>query len=318
MEPTHSYSATGGDVRTRLDVFLAERCPELTRSAVKNLLEKGLVLVNGSSAKAGYRLHDGDRVDVEVPQADTSELAGEDIPLDILYEDSEIIIINKPSGLVVHPGAGVRCGTLVNALAHHTRELSSVGGPQRPGIVHRLDKDTTGVLAVAKNDASHASLALQFKEHSTTRRYVALVWGIVKDDEGEIDLPLGRDVTHRKKISIRTRKSRHALTRYRVLSRYSFMSLVELTPLTGRTHQLRVHLAAINHPVAGDPLYCRRKPPQAMPKPVVDALKAIKRQLLHAETLGIRHPATGEYMEFSAPMPPDMAAVVDALEEQCS
>lgn len=318
METSRTYTVTEVDARKRLDLFVSERLVDETRSRIKNLVEKGLITVNGKSVKAGFMLRDGDRVDITIPPPPEPTLTPERLPLDVIYEDRDIIVINKPPDMAVHPGAGRRSGTLVNALLAHTRELSSIGGPERPGVVHRLDKDTTGSLVVAKNDAAHRSLAKQFKAHSTTRRYLALVWGTLKDDSGVIDLPLGRDVSHRKKISTKTRKGRRAVTKWRVRKRYGLLTLVELYPETGRTHQLRVHLAAIGHPVAGDPVYCRRKIPPAMDKPVADALKKIKRQLLHAETLGIIHPGRDEYMEFFAPMPGDMKDLVELLEERCS
>lgn len=298
----------------RLDVFLAGKLSGVSRSGIKKLLEEGRVFLNGKATKPGQKLKDGDSVSVSVPAEKPLTITPEEIPLEILYEDNDVIVINKPAGISAHPGAGVDSGTLVNALAFHTKDLSKVGGELRPGIVHRLDKDTTGVLVIAKNDLSHESLSKQFREHTTGRRYVALVWGGVEKEEGVIDIPIGRDVTQRKKISTRTKKSRAAVTHYKVLKRYPMMTLVELTPKTGRTHQLRVHLSAINHPVVGDPVYGKRKIPSHLPKEVIDELKRVNRQFLHAKSLGFINPGKAEYMEFSAPLPPDMDSFIKLLE----
>lgn len=316
METSKKFIVGPDDSGKRLDVFLTGRLPELTRSGVKRLLEEGRVAINGKPAKAGHKVRAGESVSAALPQKAPDTTAPEDISLEILYSDDDIIVVNKPYGLAVHPGAGRHSGTLVNALLFHAGRLSSLGGPLRPGIVHRLDKDTTGVLVAAKNDASHAKLARQFKEHTTGRRYIALVWGSLEKDEGSIDLPIGRDTVQRKKISTRTTKSRTAVTGYKTLKRYPQMTLVELKLLTGRTHQIRVHLAAINHPVVGDQVYGRRKPPSILPKPVLDALKKIHRQMLHAYTLGFTHPSTGEQMEFKAPLPPDMEGMIRLLETE--
>ncbi|MFQ5736390.1 MAG: RluA family pseudouridine synthase [Thermodesulfobacteriota bacterium] len=320
MATTRKFTVSGAQASGRLDVFLAGGLPDISRSAVKGLLDAGLVLVNGKKAKAGQKVREGDRVEATIPEVPEQTVEPEDIPLTVLYEDDDVIVVDKPPGLTVHPGAGRSGGTLVNALVHHMRRtggrLSGVGAPLRPGIVHRLDKDTSGVLVVAKNDRSYHALAGQFKEHTTSRRYRALVWGMVKDDTGTIDLPIGRDVAQRKKISTRTRRSRKAVTEYRVLRRYSMFTLLELTLQTGRTHQIRVHLTAIRHPVAGDQVYGKRTLPPVLSKPVADELKKIKRQCLHAATLGFTHPATGERMEFSSPVAPDMAALIRLLDEE--
>lgn len=313
-----SLTVKDGEAGERLDLFVSANLPELTRSAVKNLVVSGLVTVDGRAVKAGHKLKPGEAVEVELPEETPAEPGPEDIPIDILYEDDSVIVVDKPPGLAVHPGAGRTSGTLVNALLHHAPEMKDAGDPERPGIVHRLDKDTTGVLVAAKTPEAHRSLSAQFKAHSTGRTYSALVWGNVDDDSGVIDLPLGRDATHRKKISTRTRKARRAVTRFEVKRRYGQMTLLELTPETGRTHQLRVHLASTGHPVAGDPTYCRRRPPQTMDKAAADAVKGVKRQLLHARTLAFDHPEDGRRVEFSAPEPEDMRRVLEILEEKCS
>ncbi len=314
MAETRTFLVAKEDASKRLDLFLSDSLAELTRSSVKGLIEEGRVLVNGKKTKAGLKLKGGEAVSIEMPKPKPRILEPEDIPLDIIYEDKDIIIVNKQAGLAVHPGAGRPSGTLVNALLNRTRALSDVGGPLRLGIVHRIDRDTTGSLVIAKNNQSHLSLSKQFKEHTTGRRYLALVWGAFKDDEGTIDLHIGRDSTERKKISTRTRRSRKAVTHWRVLGRYQFMTLLELTLETGRTHQIRVHLSAINHPVVCDQVYGKRVAPPSMDKAVADKLKSIKRQLLHAKTLVIAHPSTGEEMEFNAPLPPDMAEVLELLD----
>ncbi len=314
MEKTHTLAVSESDSSKRLDLYLSERLKDLSRTAVQELIRKGLVLVDGRKARPSHRTRTGEKITVTVPEAPPCEAEPEPIPLEILYEDDDILVINKPRGLTVHPGAGRRSGTLVNALLHHTGALSDVGGPLRPGIVHRLDKDTSGVLIVAKKNQSHLNLSRQFKEHSTTRRYHALVWGKVEDESGTVDIPIGRDVSDRKKISPRTRKARRAVTHYRVLRRYPGLTLLEVTPETGRTHQIRVHLAAIKHPVVGDPVYGKRVPPPVLPQPVRVAIKGLKGQLLHAYVLGIRHPVTGKYMEFSSGYPADMEGILRLLE----
>ncbi len=315
MEKTCTFTASDEDRRKRLDIFLAEKVSELTRSSIQALIKKGFVLVDGRPAKASHRMAQGEEVEVTFPEPEPFEAVAEPIPLDIIYEDRHVLVINKPPGIAVHPGAGRKRGTLINALLNHTENLSTIGGPLRPGIVHRLDKDTSGVLVVAKTNEAHISLAKQFKDHTTERAYLAVVWGVVRDDAGTIDIPIGRDLRHRKKISPRTRKARRAVTHFRVLGRYRHLSLLELRPETGRTHQIRVHLSAIGHPVVGDPVYCRRSVPSGMPQELRQALKGIKRQLLHAARLAFHHPALKRRLEFSAPMPEDMKDFIRVLEK---
>lgn len=320
MSQAYNFTISKDEASQRLDLFLAAMLPKLSRSAIKNLLVGGHVLVNGSEGKPGRKVKEGDRIEAVVPEVKTEMVEGEDIPLEVLYEDADIIVVNKPPGLTVHPGAGRSGGTLVNALVCHAERtggtLSSVGAPLRPGIVHRLDKDTSGVLVVAKTDMAHASLANQFKEHTSSRRYMALVWGVVNDDEGVIDLPIGRDAAHRKKISTRSRRSRKAETAYRVLRRYTRFTLLELKLKTGRTHQIRVHLTAIRHPIVGDQTYGKRPVPPIFSKTLADGLSRMKRQCLHARTLGFTHPSTGRKMEFKSPPPEDMASLIRILDEE--
>ncbi len=315
MENIQNFTASEEEASKRLDIFLTGKLKGLTRSGIKKLFNEDNILVNGRPAKAGHKIRLNDSVSVMVPAPAPLTLQPEEMPLDILYEDDDVIVVNKGSGIAVHPGAGRTTGTLVNAIVAHTKNVSIIGGELRPGIVHRLDKDTTGVLVIAKTDLSYVSLSKQFKDHTTERKYLALVWGSFKDDEGAIDIPLGRDVTHRKKISARTKKSRAALTHYRVLRSYPRMTLLELTPRTGRTHQIRVHLSAINHPVVGDQVYGRKKVAQGLPKALDGALKKVKRQLLHARKLGFIHPRKESYMEFTAEPPRDMDEILSLLQK---
>jgi len=323
MDIARTFTVAEEDSSKRLDLYLASIVPDITRSAVKKLIDNGKALVNNRQVKAGCALKTGDRVSVELPGEKPLEAAPEAIALNIIYEDDAIIVVDKQAGLSVHPGAGRPSGTLVNALLNHTKNLSNID-PQRPGIVHRLDMDTTGVLVAAKNNAAHESLTRQFKEHTTTRKYQALVRGAMREDEGVIDLPIGRAAQQRKKMSTKARRSRAAVTRWKVLRRYPGLTLVELMPETGRTHQLRVHLSAIHRPVVGDQVYGGkgliplRGFSSNLPGRIVDKLKGVKRQFLHAGTLGIKHPVTGEYMEFSSPLPADMGGIIKLLDDECS
>jgi len=281
------------DAGVRIDRYLSDQCQDISRSYLQKLLKEESVLVEEKPVKSNYKVNTGDRISLTLPEIREPEIVPEDIPLDIIYEDKDIILINKPKGMVVHPAAGHYSGTLVNGLMSHCRsELSGINGVMRPGIVHRIDMDTTGVLIVCKNDMAHNSISQQLKEHSITRRYAAIVHGVLKDDEGTINAPIGRHPIDRKKMSINEKNGRDAITHYRVLERFRQYTYIECQLETGRTHQIRVHMASTGHPLLGDSVYGPAKCPFRL-----------NGQTLHAGVLGIIHPRTGEYMEFSAPLP---------------
>ena len=283
----------------RLDVFLAAREPELTRSQLKRLVAEGNILLNGSTSKASNRVRVGDLVSVTVPEPRPVDLTPEPIPLDVVYQDSEMLVVNKPAGLTVHPGAGHPSHTLVNALLALCPDLKGIGGEIRPGIVHRLDKDTSGLMVVAKSGPAHASLAGQIKDRKVRKGYLALAEGRVAPDEGRIDAPIGRDRRNRKRMAV-VLGGRYAVTEYRVLKRFAEHTLVEVFPETGRTHQIRVHFAYTGNPLMGDPLYGGRR-------------AFLDRQFLHAHFLGVHHPSTGEYLEFRIQLSPDLEGALEAL-----
>ena len=277
----------------RLDKFLSAMLPDQSRSYLQKIIKDGNVLVNGEPKKSSYRLEDGDEVTADLPELKSPDIEPENIPLDILYEDKDVIVVNKPKGMVVHPAAGHYSGTLVNGLMYHCgKELSGINGVMRPGIVHRIDKDTTGVLVVCKNDAAHNAVAAQLKEHSITRKYRAIVHGVIKEDEGTVDAPIGRHPTERKKMASGVKNGKRAVTHYRVLERFQGYTYVECQLETGRTHQIRVHMASIHHPLLGDTVY----------GPAKDS-HHLEGQTLHAMVLGLIHPVTGEYLEVEAPLP---------------
>ncbi len=281
------------DAGTRIDVFLKEACPDLSRSFLQKLLKSQDILVNGAAVKANYRVAFGDKVEITIPAATEPEIIAEPMDLDIIYEDQDVILVNKPKGMVVHPAAGHYTGTLVNGLMAHCKDqLSGINGVLRPGIVHRIDMDTTGVLIACKNDMAHNSIAAQLKEHTITRRYKAIVHGVIKEEQGTIDAPIGRHPTDRKKMSINEKNGRHAVTHYQVLERFNQFTYIECRLETGRTHQIRVHMASIHHPLLGDTVYGPEK-----------CLFKVQGQTLHAGVLGFIHPRTGEYMEFEVPLP---------------
>ena len=277
----------------RIDKYLSNEMSGFSRSYIQKLMKDGHVYVNGKAVKANYKLAYDDMITVEIPDLVEPDIVPENIPLDILYEDDEILIVNKPKGMVVHPAAGHYSGTLVNALMYHCGEsLSGINGVMRPGIVHRIDMDTTGSLLVCKNDQAHQKLAEQLKVHSIKRVYHAIVCGNLKEDSGTIDAPIGRHPVDRKKMSINYQNGREAVTHYQVLERFGDYTYISCRLETGRTHQIRVHMASIRHPLLGDNVYGPQKCPFKL-----------QGQTLHAKILGITHPTTGEYMEFDAPLP---------------
>lgn len=285
----------------RLDVFLNEKFSEWSRSHVQKLIADGLVTVDGAQVKASLKLKGGEEIFIAQVDAAEVEYLPEDLPLDILYEDADIIVVNKARGMTVHPADTVHSGTLVNALLHHCKDLSGINGVKRPGIVHRLDKDTSGVMVVAKTDAAHLSLAAQIQSKTATRTYLAIVHGVLKDDAGIISGAIGRDKVDRKKMAI-TPDGKSAVTEFRVLERFENFSFVECKLQTGRTHQIRVHMAAIGHPLLGDTKYTARK-----------NFFDIKGQALHSHTLSLTHPTTNARMNFTAPLPDDMKKILHKL-----
>lgn len=277
----------------RIDKFLSEELPNMSRSYIQKLIKENQIIVNSAKVKANYKTNIGDILILEEPELKEPDIVAENIPLDILYEDDDILIVNKPKGMVVHPSAGHYSGTLVNALMYHCKDnLSGINGVMRPGIVHRIDMDTTGSLLVCKNDFSHNHLAEQLKVHSITRVYHAIVHGNLKEDFGTINAPIGRHPIDRKKMSINHTNGKEAITHYKVLKRFSNFTYVECRLETGRTHQIRVHMSSIHHPLLGDCVYGPVKSPYKL-----------QGQTLHAKTLGITHPRTGEYLEIDAPLP---------------
>ncbi len=286
----------------RLDKYLAEVLSDLSRTRLQQFIIDGHVLVNGKMVKSNYKVQEEDLIEIELPEDQNMDILPEDIPLDIVYEDKDVVVVNKPSGMIVHPSVGIVSGTLVNALLAHCDDLSGINGVIRPGIVHRIDKETSGLLVVAKNDHAHAFLSEQLKEHSMERKYIALVHGVVEHDNGTIDAPIGRDPRDRQKMTVTDQNARNAVTHFHVLKRYAKYTLLECQLETGRTHQIRVHMQFINHPVYGDPKYGIRKDDHSFG------------QYLHARTLGFVHPATHETLRFEAPLPKEFQDKLDELE----
>ncbi len=298
------YTAEAQDANRRIDHFLNDEIEDVSRSALHKLIEKGNVTVNKKTVNKSYRLKTGDVIEVDMPQPEAVEIAAENIPLDILYEDNDLIVVNKSQNMVVHPAPGHYTGTLVNALMYHCgNELSGINGELRPGIVHRIDKDTSGVLVIAKSDIAHRGLSTQLAEHSMKRIYNAVVYNGFDEDEGTVSTNIGRSQKDRKKMAV-VKDGRNAVTHYKVLERLGKFTLVELRLETGRTHQIRVHMSHIGHPLLGDPVYGPKK----------QAFSAAG-QILHAKVLGFVHPVTGEYMEFETALPPYFTRILDILRQ---
>ncbi|MDR7249423.1 RluA family pseudouridine synthase [Bacillus pumilus] len=285
----------------RLDKFLSTTEPEWSRTQVQQWVKDGLIKVNGKQVKANYKVQAGDQIKVEIPEPEVLDVEAEPMDLDIYYEDADVLVVNKPRGMVVHPAPGHVSGTLVNGLMAHCTDLSGINGVMRPGIVHRIDKDTSGLLMVAKNDMAHESLVNQLVAKTVTRKYTAVVHGIIQHDTGTIDAPIGRDKKDRQSMTVTKESAKQAVTHFDVIERFQDFTVVECRLETGRTHQIRVHMKYIGYPLAGDPKYGPRK--------TVD----FNGQLLHAGVLGFDHPRTGEYIEFTAPVPADMQAFIDSL-----
>ncbi len=303
-----NYIIDKSDVSKRLDVYLSEQLKDITRSYIKTLIDDTKVLVNGKTVKSGYKLKNGDSIDIEIVEKEADNIVAEDIPLNIIYEDEDIIIVNKEKGMVVHPANGNYTGTMVNSLMNsHKDKLSSINGIIRPGIVHRIDKYTSGILVVAKNDNAHKKLSDQFKVHSIKRKYIALVKGIIKEDYITIDEPIGRSIRDRKKMAVTEKNSRNAITHISVLRRFysSNVTLVEAELETGRTHQIRVHMAYKHHPLIGDEVYGKKDPKFK-----------VEGQMLHAKYLGFIHPTTNEFVEFDSDLPTYFETILQTLENK--
>ncbi len=300
------FQISNEDAGQRLDVFLSGKLNDFTRSRIQNLIENGHVLVQGAPAAKNYRLRPGDTVCASIPPPVEPDILPEDIPLPIVYEDDDLLVVDKPKGMVVHPAPGNDSGTMVNALLFHTKNsLSGIGGVVRPGIVHRIDKDTSGLLVVAKNDVAHQSLAEQIKAHTVDRFYYSVVYGGFSTPDGRVDVPIGRHKTDRKKMSPNTNMPKEAVTTFHVEEQFEGFSLLRLKLLTGRTHQIRVHMAYIGHPVAGDAVYGPKK-----------VIRELNGQCLHAAVLGFTHPRTGQRLRFESPLPEYFTAFLSKLRKK--
>lgn len=299
----NSWSVDTDANNMRIDRFISERMSDTSRSYIQKLIKDELVTVDSKVVKSNYKVKEGEWVEIVLPEPVSLDIEAENIPLDILYEDSDVLLVNKPKDMVVHPSAGHITGTLVNALLYHCKDsLSSINGVMRPGIVHRIDKDTTGILIICKNDKAHNCIAEQLKVHSITRRYHALVWNNITDDTGTIDAPIGRHPVDRKKMAINHKNGKQAVTHYKVLERFGQYTYIQCELETGRTHQIRVHMASIGHPLVGDPVYGPAKQPFK-----TDG------QMLHAKVFGFIHPSTNEYMEFETDLPEYFQLILEKL-----
>lgn len=291
----------------RLDSYIAERVEDVSRTQIKTLINEGLILVNNEIKKSSYKVNKGDSINIKIPKDEEPEVLPENIDLEIIYDDEDLLVVNKPQNMVVHPATGNYSGTLVNALLFHIDKLSNINGDMRPGIVHRLDKDTSGLLIIAKNNRTHELLGEQFKDRDPKRKYIALVHGAVQNNSGIINAPIGRHPIHRKRMAVIETNSKEAITHYKIIERFNNYTLLELQLETGRTHQIRVHLEHINYPIVGDPVYSRRKNEFKLDK-----------QLLHAKQIGFNHPSSGEYMEFEIELPEYFKKIIKNLENKRS
>lgn len=299
----NSWTVEKKNDNTRIDKFISDRMEDISRSYIQKLIKDDLVTVDLKPVKANYKVKEGERVEVALPEPVSLDIEPQNIPLDIVYEDEDVLLVNKPKDMVVHPSAGHLDGTLVNALLYHCKDsLSSINGVMRPGIVHRIDKDTTGLLIVCKNDKAHNCIAEQLKVHSITRRYQAIVWNNLTEDEGKIDAPIGRHPIDRKKMAINYKNGKPAVTHYKVLERFGKYTYIECELETGRTHQIRVHMTSIGHPLIGDPVYGPDRQPFKT-----------QGQVLHAKVFGFIHPTTGKYMEFEVPLPEYFQDILEKL-----
>lgn len=320
MGSTHQLIFPVDRLPERLDTYVAANFPAVSRSQLKKLIDTGLITINGNPAKASFKLKGGELIEITLPSPEPTTALPEAIPLQVLYEDEDVIVIDKAAGMVVHPAPGHSGGTLVNALLHHCSDLAGIGGELRPGIVHRIDKDTSGVIVVTKNDQSHQHLAEQFKAHTIQRRYIALVHGSPEGNSGIIDRAIGRHPTQRKKMSGKARNGKRAVTHWKVLKQYNMnrLSLIEFKLETGRTHQIRVHFSEINCPLVADPLYGNRSRLLAIKdnqlRKLIDRLPG---QALHARSLGFIHPTSGKYLEFFSEIPETLQDIISYLDQSC-
>ena len=312
MAESRTITVAAEQEGTRLDAFLASLLPDRSRSQIQKLIKEGLVTGPAGGLRASTAVRTGQTFSIELPEPTVATAVAEDLPLAILYEDSDLVVLDKPAGMVVHPAAGHDSGTLVNALLHHVDDLSGIGGELRPGIVHRLDRGTSGVMVVAKHDAAHQELARQFHDREVEKEYIALVWGLVQAGR-RIDAPIGRDPSDRQKMSTRARRARSAVTRVTRAEHLKGVSLLRVAIATGRTHQIRVHLSAIGHPIVGDQTYGGVHRHVAND---VRAVQRLERPFLHAARLAFKHPADGRQMEFESPLPDDLQRVIDDIRER--
>ena len=313
MASSRSLKVEGPLAGTRLDSWIARQLPDLSRARVQALMAAGAVRLGGRPARPSARLRGGEEVTVELPDPVAATPAPEDVPLAVVYEDARLLVVDKPAGMTVHPGAGRLSGTLVNALLHHVRDLSGVGGVLRPGIVHRLDRGTSGLMVVAKDDEAHRALSAQFSSRSVEKEYLAIVHGVPRARQGLIEAAIGRDPVHRKKMSVRAPRGRPARSAYTVVEALDGAALLRVRIHTGRTHQIRVHLASLGHPVAGDATYGGTRTPSSRRPAARAALDGLKRPALHAARLAFTHPATGDRLQFESPLPPDLLLLLPLL-----